>query len=81
MMMNMMKMLVKGEKKIRNNLEKYDRSMYSGKLQSRLLEQYEEVVPQQASHLDQEQFEHHGNHNQQFSSLLHNPDAGDAGRQ
>ena len=64
-------------------------SMNSGELQSRLLEQSEEVLPQQTSQmhrvlpslLDQEQVARHRNHNQQFSSLLHNPDAGGARRQ
>ena len=68
--------------------------MNPGELQSRLLEQSEEVLPQQTfqmhrvlpsqslpSHLHQEQVARHGNHNQQSSSLLHNPDAGDAHRQ
>ena len=77
----MMKMLMKGGKKTGNNLEKYDRTMNLGELQSGLLEQDKEVLPQQASHLDQEQVAHHGNHNQQSSSLLHNPDAGGARRQ
>ena len=64
-----------------NNLEKYDRTMNSGELHSRLLEQSEEELPQQTSHLDQEQVARHGNHNQQSSFLLHNPDAGGTYRQ
>ena len=52
-----------GRKKNRNNLEKYDRAMNLGELQCGLLEQYEEILPQQTSqmhrvllsHLDQEQ--------------------------
>ena len=78
-----------GKKKIRNNLEKYDRTMNPGELQSGLLELYEEILPQQTSqmhrvlpsHLHQEQVARHGNHDQQSSSLLYNLDASNAGRQ
>ena len=78
-----------GRKKDQDQSGKYDRNMNPGELQSGLLEQYEEILPQQTSqmhwvlpsHLDQEQVACHGNHDQQFSSLLHNPDAGGAGRQ
>ena len=83
-----------GRKKNRNNLEKYDRAMNPGELQCGLLEQYEEILPQQTSQmhrvlpsqslpsrLDQKQIARHGNHDQQSSTLLHNPEADDAGRQ
>ena len=55
--------------------------MNLGEVQSGLWEQSEEVLPQQTPHLDKEQVARHGNHNQQSSSLLHNPDAGGARRQ
>ena len=68
-----------------NRNYKYDSFLQSciipGKLQSGLLEQSEEELPQQTSHLHQEQVARHGNHDQQSSSLLHNPDAGGARRQ
>ena len=65
-----------------------------GERQSRLLGQDKEILPQQTSQmhrvlpsqslpsrLDQKQIARHGNHDQQSSTLLHNPEADDAGRQ